>query len=484
MSQDSGSESGLPPPSGPPPGSDAKGQNKTAIIVGLILVVVALVVALVVVVSGDSTDDLAVEVTSVPTTVEAESTTTSELETTTTTDPGFTQAEGEIFLESAASEGPDSFAGEVFLDQVATSIATTTTVPTPTTSAPAAPAPQTVNAIVGDTPALYGGSSDRAVCDKDAQLVFLQQNVDKAAAFVAAINSDPNLMWSGGMSLTVAQLPEYFAELTPIVLTRDTRVTNHGYRDGEFTSRQVVLQAGSAVLVDIYGVPRARCLCGNPLTPPRPVSVAPVYTGPAWPDFSPDTIIVVNQTTVIIEVFVLVDIVTGDEFIRPAGSDGSADTLREASIWRIDLNATMAEADYFNTTSVAWGGEFTIAEDGTISGSGQGSWTFDGDCYNSDGSVSSTDSAAGTYSVTLGGQAVTTELGRFLTIQPTYANFAIGTYAGNPPDAECEQDIYEHVESWVAPSFTTIELQAEGDVVLASYESAGFVGDVTLTPIG
>jgi hypothetical protein len=38
--------------------------------------------------------------------------------------------------------------------------------------------------------------------------------------------------------------------------------------------------------------------------------------------------------------------------------------------------------------------------------------------------------------------------------------------------------------SWVAPSFTTIELQAEGDVVLASYESAGFVGDVTLTPLG
>jgi hypothetical protein len=36
---------------------------------------------------------------------------------------------------------------------------------------------------------------------------------------------------------------------------------------------------------------------------------------------------------------------TGEEFIRPAGTDGSADTLREASIWRIDLNATMAEAN-------------------------------------------------------------------------------------------------------------------------------------------
>ena len=259
-------------------------------------------------------------------------------------------------------------------------------------------------------------------------------------------------------------------------------MTNHGYRDGQFTSRQVVLQAGSAVLVDIHGVPRARCLCGNPLTPPRPVQVAPVYTGPAWPDFSPDTIIVVNQTTVIIEVFVLVDILTGEEYVRPAGSDGSADTLREASIWRIDLNATWVHK--LDTMSVVWGGEFTIAEDGTISGTGTGSWIDDGNCYNSDDSVFGTVLSQGTFNVTFSGQAVTTELGRFLTIVPTYSGFAIGSYADDPPNADCEQSTYEKVESWVAPSFTTIELQAEGDVVLASYESAGYVGDVTLTPIG
>lgn len=483
MSENSRSESGAVGPPGPPSMTppSARDRNKTAIIGGLVLLVVALVVALVVVVGGDSTNDQAVDVTAVPTTLEAETTTTSELETTTTTDPGFTQAEGEIFLEAAASEGPDSFAGERFVGEI------TTSVPAPTSSAapPSEPeGPVTVSAIVGDTPALYGGSRDRTVCDSAAQLKFLENHPNKAAAFVAALNSDPNLLWSGGTSLTVAQLPEYFAELTPIVLTRDTRVTNHGYSDGQFTSRQVVLQAGSAVLVDIYGVPRARCLCGNPLTPPQPVQVEPVYTGAVWPDFNPDTIIVVNQTTVIIEVFVLVDIHTGEEFIRPSGSDGSADTVREASIWRIDLNATQAEADFFNTTSVAWGGEFTIADDGTISGAGSGSWTFDGDCFNSDGSVASTSSAQGAFTVALAGQSVTTELGRFLTIQPTFSGFAVASYAGNPPDAECEQDVFENVESWVAPSFTTIELQAEGDVVLAGYESGGFIGDVTLTPIG
>ena len=86
--------------------------------------------------------------------------------------------------------------------------------------------------------------------------------------------------------------------------------------------------------------------------------------------------------------------------------------------------------------------------------------------------------------MTITGQAVTTELGRFVTIQPAYGDFAVASYGGTPPDAECEQDVHDNVESWVAPSFTTIELQAEADVVLASYESAGFIGDVTLTPVG
>ncbi|MGH3907098.1 MAG: DUF6777 domain-containing protein, partial [Pseudonocardiaceae bacterium] len=42
----------------------------------------------------------------------------------------------------------------------------------------------------------------------------------------------------------------------------DTRVTNHGYRDGKATDRQAVLQAGTAVLVDEKGRPRVKCGCG------------------------------------------------------------------------------------------------------------------------------------------------------------------------------------------------------------------------------
>ena len=110
-----------------------------------------------------------------------------------------------------------------------------------------------------------------------------------------------------------------------MLLTRDTRVTNHGYRDGRPTPRQSVLQAGQLVLVDQYGVPRVRCECGNPLIPPKPVSTTPTYTGPRWPGFDPTTVIVIQQTTVIINIFTVVDIHTGLPFGRPSGSDGGRD---------------------------------------------------------------------------------------------------------------------------------------------------------------
>jgi len=77
-----------------------------------------------------------------------------------------------------------------------------------------------------------------------------------------------------------------------VVLRYDTRVTNHGFANGVATPYQSVLQAGTAVLVDRFGVPRARCYCGNPLLPPIPQST-PHYTGDTWPRWSPTTIIVV-----------------------------------------------------------------------------------------------------------------------------------------------------------------------------------------------
>jgi hypothetical protein len=256
----------------------------------------------------------------------------------------FTQGGGEILLEPSGVAGPDSFAGEQFVAQgptttlkipnpkvtlptvtTTTAGATTTSQAASTTTAKTALPPTVLVAYPGDTPALYGGSKSKVIADKEGELAFLEQNPNKAAAFCEALNSDPTLRWSGGNKVTPGQLRAYFAELTPMMLTRDIRVTNYGYKNGRPTPRQSVLQAGQLVLVDRYGVPRKRCECGNPLTPPIPSPKPPVYTGPRWPGFDPTTIIVIQQTTVIIDIFVVIDVNTGDPYGRPSGTEGGSD---------------------------------------------------------------------------------------------------------------------------------------------------------------
>jgi hypothetical protein len=115
-------------------------------------------------------------------------------------------------------------------------------------------------------------------------------------------------------------------ELTPAVLRGDTRVTNHGFTGGRANPLQQVLQAGTAVLVDRFGVPRTRCACGNPLTEPKAASGTVTYRGPRWPGFSPRTIVVVQPSATVIDDFTFVDVITGDPFTRPAGTEGDSDS--------------------------------------------------------------------------------------------------------------------------------------------------------------
>lgn len=190
-----------------------------------------------------------------------------------------------------------------------------TTVGPFTPSAP--PGSTVVQAQNGATAGLYGGTRDIGRCDRNQMISYLIQNPAKANAWVAALSSDPGLRWSGGTTVGPEQIPQYINELTPVILRSDTRVTNHGFLGGRPTPRQSVLEAGTAVLVDRYGVPRARCACGNPLLPPRPVPSGPVYTGPPWPGWAPGNITVIQQSTTIINTFVLVNVSTGEKFGRP-----------------------------------------------------------------------------------------------------------------------------------------------------------------------
>ena len=239
-------------------------------------------------------------------------------------------AEGEVFLEPANDPGPEAFTTTLDVPDapeiinaapVLATVTTTTTATSPTETTGGAALPT----VGGDEPGLYGGTQDTSRCDPNQMANFLNDNPEKARAWIQAINTDPTFRWSGGDSLSVEDVPAYLGELTPITLVADTRVTNNGYRDGLPTPRQAVLQAGTSVLVDTYGVPRAKCNCGNPLAPPIAQTATVTYTGNQWEDFQPETTVVVQPSPKPLPVIKLVDLFTGELIDRPVGTTGVAD---------------------------------------------------------------------------------------------------------------------------------------------------------------
>ena len=228
-----------------------------------------------------------------------------------------TRAAGEIFLEPVASRGPDPFTDDVAVRSVSVSPSTarrasaSTTTQGTTTSSTAPPV--SVPSVAGGTAGLYGGTLNDAVCDQARMIEFLESHRAEAAA------------WAGVQGIDPSAIRDYVSRLTPVTLLADTRVTNHGYSGGAAYPIQSVLQAGTAVLVDEYGVPRARCRCGNPLLPPTPVQTVPVYTGTTWPAFEPQVVVVVAPAPQPLPQIVIIDIETGDEFTRPVGTSGRDD---------------------------------------------------------------------------------------------------------------------------------------------------------------
>ena len=219
------------------------------------------------------------------------------------------KGQAEVFLEPTSSTGSNPFT-----DTVAAPLPSST-VPRTTSTRPRSTTTRPSNSLIstrGSTPGLYGGTQDNSSCDVNQLVAFLKANPAKAQAWAAVF---------GGRS---ADIPAYVSTLTPLLLDRDTRVTNHGYRNGSATAFQAVLQAGTAVLVDQFGIPRVKCNCGNPLTEPVALSSAPTYMGPAWPGFTPTNVIVVKQETKV-NIFVINDVETGGTFTRPPGTDGSQD---------------------------------------------------------------------------------------------------------------------------------------------------------------
>lgn len=215
-------------------------------------------------------------------------------------------ADGEVFLQAAGKSGPDPFTESTAKDS--------STPPETPTATPSSSEPDNVTrAVDGSAPGLYGGTRNVSSCDVEKQVTVLRANPAKNDAFASVVGVESS------------DVPAYLRSLTPVQLRMDTRVTNHGYRDGAATSYQAVLQAGTAVLVDDRGVPRVRCACGNPLKPPVALKTTPEPKGDSWPSYRPQNVVVVERSTVIINVFVLYDPERDDWFTRPRGDTGGKD---------------------------------------------------------------------------------------------------------------------------------------------------------------
>ncbi|HUF84334.1 MAG TPA: DUF6777 domain-containing protein, partial [Acidimicrobiia bacterium] len=133
----------------------------------------------------------------------------------------------------------------------------------------------------------FGGTGDNTLCDREGIITFLTDPANSAQASE----------WARVVGIPVSEITTYVRELVPTTVTSDIRITNHTFENGRAVAFQAVLQAGTAVLVDVYGKPIVRCRCGNPLLPPREVK-SPTYTGPRWDGFDPDTIIIIEVTNV------------------------------------------------------------------------------------------------------------------------------------------------------------------------------------------
>jgi hypothetical protein len=140
------------------------------------------------------------------------------------------------------------------------------------------PSTQTVS---GDQIGLYGGSTNQAVCDRDQMVNFLERNPAQSAAWRTVAH--------------VSDIRAYASTLSPVVLLRDTRVTNHGFENGAPTTFQSVLQTGTAVLVDNRGIPRVRCDSGSPLDEPQS-DASEEFTGTGWQGLDSDSVVKVQRS--------------------------------------------------------------------------------------------------------------------------------------------------------------------------------------------
>ncbi|WP_307852212.1 DUF6777 domain-containing protein [Streptomyces sp. b94] len=228
-------------------------------------------------------------------------------------------ADGVLHFQPVAAQGPDPFTDSTAVSRATPPPAVRT--PRPVSADAASVALDGLRPLSGGTPGLYGGIRHVGSCDVTRQIGRLAAHPARTRAF------------AGVAGVSAAALPTYLRGLTPVVLRADTRVTNHGYRDGRAAGYQAVLQSGTAVLVDDRGVPRVRCACGNPLKAPAAAGDEPVTRGTPWPGYRPSEVIVVTPAPRAITDLTLVSTVDDTWIGRRLGHDTRHDRPVPTPAW-------------------------------------------------------------------------------------------------------------------------------------------------------
>lgn len=330
----------LPTVLGPPSGSDvgsqpgdtererAPGRKRRWPAVAAVLAILALVVGAVIATSDDADDAGAAITVPSPTTVVDDAIAGTQSTVGQPSDEGTTNDDiivtaGEIILEPLGEESGDPFtesvAGELTTELLAFASAggavdtVRGTGDDVVADEPPSTGPTTLLSLQGTDPGVFGGTRDETTCDPDLLVAALGRRPAEAAA------------WADVLEIEVEEIGSYIATMTALNLTVDTRVTNHGFLEGEAIARQSVLQVGTAVLVDEFGVPRVRCSSGSPLLPPEAVEGTTAYRGSAWDTFDPATTAAIAPAPEPVVEFEVLDVGGGDGFVRPVGSSGGDD---------------------------------------------------------------------------------------------------------------------------------------------------------------
>ena len=215
-------------------------------------------------------------------------------------------AGGQIFLGSEAQGSQD----EIFLapkDQPGEN-------PFTPASSELPPAPLGSDVVIpvastGTDPALYAGSRGSASCRTEALIMFLE----------ASENAARRKVWAAAAGVAEGDIRPYVNSLTPAWTRADARVTEFVLKEGKAAPRQIVLEGGSAVLLDRTGFPRVRCVSGSPLDQARKPPKPPKFVGTRWKGFTETTVVVIAPG-VPAQVITLFDPTTRTNFGRLPGS--------------------------------------------------------------------------------------------------------------------------------------------------------------------